>query len=545
MQAELTLPVINVLDRATLYARVSGNDRGKEGRNLNGQLEMARKYAGDKGYSIVAEFAEDDRGASGYEINLPELNKIRDMARNGEFDVLVVRELDRLSRNLAKQLIVEEELRRAGVRIEYVIGEYEDTPEGRLNKHIRATIAEYEREKIKERMQRGKENASKAGKVLINVAPFGYELIDGQLVINDEEAKIIQLIYQLYINGGTLYGIARKLDKMGVIRQGKSNAARQKRDFKIGWTPDAIRRILTSKTYAGTFYYGKKKIPVPVKPIINKELFKVVQKRIKENRRVRTKRKYDYLLSGMCRCGKCRNSYVAYTSTYKDTIYPRYACAARRNPKTHSVGKCDAPILDVEIVDSLVWDWIRSLLLDRENLQIYLDQYNEKQAVLNEPIIRQIEITDALISENQAKLSKLLDAYLDGVFSRDGIVEKKASLETTISKLTTQRAELESRLNGKLLAQSEIKDILTLAEKVARGINKADESFESKRELVKMLQTEVIFTPLVDNGTEISISCILDNHELNYDDNLFSKMSRTPTGQSCHAPLAESGRVRC
>jgi len=47
-----------------------------------------------------------------------------------------VRELDRLSRNLAKQLIVEEELKRAGVRVEYVLVEYDDTPEGRLQKHL-------------------------------------------------------------------------------------------------------------------------------------------------------------------------------------------------------------------------------------------------------------------------------------------------------------------------------------------------------------------------------------------------------------------------
>ena len=97
--------------RAVLYARVSGDDRGKDGRNLAGQLEMGREYAREHGYTVVAELAEDDRGASGAAIDLPELTRVRDMAQADEFDVLVVREIDRLSRNLAKQLIVEEELR--------------------------------------------------------------------------------------------------------------------------------------------------------------------------------------------------------------------------------------------------------------------------------------------------------------------------------------------------------------------------------------------------------------------------------------------------
>ena len=73
---------------------------------------MCREYALAHDYELIAELAEDDRGASGASFELEQLNSVRDMARNRMFDVLVVREIDRLSRNLAKQLIVEEELKR-------------------------------------------------------------------------------------------------------------------------------------------------------------------------------------------------------------------------------------------------------------------------------------------------------------------------------------------------------------------------------------------------------------------------------------------------
>ena len=165
------------MKRAVLYARVSSDDRGREGRNLAGQLEMGQKYAKKHGYTVVAELPEDDRGASGAEINLPQLNKVREMARAGKFDVLVVREIDRLSRNLAKQLVVEEELKRAGVQIEYVLGEYPDTPEGNFQKHIKAAVAEYEREKIKERIVRGKRRKVESGHVMVHgTPPYGYHL---------------------------------------------------------------------------------------------------------------------------------------------------------------------------------------------------------------------------------------------------------------------------------------------------------------------------------------------------------------------------------
>jgi len=152
--------------RAVLYARVSSDDRGKEGRNLKGQLDMGREYATAHDHRIVAELSEDDRGASGASFDLPQLGKVLAMAERAEFDVLVVRELDRLSRNLAKQLIVEERLRRCGVSIEYVLGEYADNPEGNLMKHVRASVAEYEREKIKERTTRARRLKVKAGNVV-------------------------------------------------------------------------------------------------------------------------------------------------------------------------------------------------------------------------------------------------------------------------------------------------------------------------------------------------------------------------------------------
>lgn len=80
--------------RAILYARVSKDDRAKEGRNLEGQLTMCRDYARDKGWPVVAEFAEDDRGARSAELDLPKLNQIREMAQAGAFDILVTRKLD-------------------------------------------------------------------------------------------------------------------------------------------------------------------------------------------------------------------------------------------------------------------------------------------------------------------------------------------------------------------------------------------------------------------------------------------------------------------
>ena len=94
--------------RAVTYARVSSDDHGKGGLNIAGQVDACRRYAEEKGYTIVAELAEDERGVSGAVMDSPGLDQALEMAAQGEFDVLISREIDRFARSLARQLIMEQ-----------------------------------------------------------------------------------------------------------------------------------------------------------------------------------------------------------------------------------------------------------------------------------------------------------------------------------------------------------------------------------------------------------------------------------------------------
>ena len=192
--------------RAILYARVSGDDRKYATSGIDSQLADCRKYANQMKYQIVDERCENrDKQTSGA-VWLPELENIMKSAKQGHFDVLVVREIDRLARNRFKQLSIEIKLESMGVGVEYVIGQFEDSAEGRLLKGLMSEFAEYEREKIKERTVRGIERSVKAGNVKIggSNAPYGYEvtILNGRrtLKINEAEAAVIRLIFDLYVN---------------------------------------------------------------------------------------------------------------------------------------------------------------------------------------------------------------------------------------------------------------------------------------------------------------------------------------------------------
>ncbi|MBW7959640.1 MAG: recombinase family protein, partial [Candidatus Promineofilum sp.] len=309
--------------RAVLYARVSGDDRNNATSSITGQLDLCRQYALDSGYQVIAELSEDDRRpTSGASWDLPQLNQALEMARAGSYDILITRELDRLARNLAKQLVIEEQLQASGVTVEYVYGDYTDTPEGQLNKQIRAVIAEYEREKIRQRMVGGRRRKVAGGEVLVHGnPPYGYRLaeVDGRarLEIVDDMAQVVRLIFGLYLDDclGTS-AIARRLNDLGIPAPSvaKNTAAPQ---AAKGWSHSAVNRILHNETYAGIWRYGKRHttagkmhpeeqhITVSVPAIIGRDIFQQAQEQCRRNfNNSKRNTKGQYLLARRCYCGE-------------------------------------------------------------------------------------------------------------------------------------------------------------------------------------------------------------------------------------------------
>ena len=93
--------------RAVAYGRVSTENQAKHGYSLPSQLEACRKYIDQKGWGIAAEIS--DSAVSGATLDRAGLDRIREMSQAGEIDVVVVYDLDRLSRKAVHQMLIEEE----------------------------------------------------------------------------------------------------------------------------------------------------------------------------------------------------------------------------------------------------------------------------------------------------------------------------------------------------------------------------------------------------------------------------------------------------
>jgi DNA invertase Pin-like site-specific DNA recombinase len=145
--------------RAAIYARVSTVEQEPEN-----QLQELRRYCELRGWS-AQEYV--DRGVSGAKDRRPALDQLVADAKRRRFDVLVVWRLDRLGRNLRHLILLLDELAAVGVAfVSLNEGIDTATPAGRLQLHILGAIAQFERDRIRERVVAGLVRARKQGKTL-------------------------------------------------------------------------------------------------------------------------------------------------------------------------------------------------------------------------------------------------------------------------------------------------------------------------------------------------------------------------------------------
>lgn len=132
--------------KAAIYCRVSTDNQEREGTSLQTQLEACRNYCWDKGYDVTYHFSE---AYSGLSLERPELDKLRELVRNEQIDVVVVYSLDRLSRDPVHGVILMQELEKHNVGLEAVTETVDSTEVGKLITYIRGFAAKLEAERTR------------------------------------------------------------------------------------------------------------------------------------------------------------------------------------------------------------------------------------------------------------------------------------------------------------------------------------------------------------------------------------------------------------
>jgi site-specific DNA recombinase len=491
-------------------------------------VEDCTKYCEGKKYDLIDTLVEDVTGVSGA-VWSDHIEELITRAERREFDVLVVREMDRLARGIAKQLTIEDELKSCGIKIEYVLESYADSPEGSLGKNVKAAVAEYQRLKITQRMTRGRLNRVKTAKKILvgSRPPLGYDLNEARdnLVVNEEQAGLVRLIFNLYVEKKSLHGVVKALQKMEI-------PARKRNPDKgyCVWAPSSISHILNNDTYRGVWYYGKRKrlangkrvktdpstwLKLPVPAIIDQHTWKWVQDTIEQTKRQsRGNKKHPYLLGGMlkCSCGYNMVGYFDPSSHTPGLKYFKYGCPAHRK-QSIMVNKCDMKPFNRDQTEQVVWEWIKSILLDTAQMDIGFAEMNNREEL--EPIKKRIATIEKLLDKHQTKLKKSVGLYLDDIISKDLLEETQADIQKIIDSLKAEQLALTDQLNQQTMTEEQFQQLKATAENlIALGLDSM--KFETKREILALMGFRG--TLAIEDGLKvIHARCYFDDTRLSLD----------------------------
>jgi DNA invertase Pin-like site-specific DNA recombinase len=225
--------------RAALYARVSTEDQAIDGFSLDAQMKKLEAYCRLNKLEIHDRYVDD--GYSGRKTNRPEYQRM--LSEIDDWDVLLVLKMDRIHRNSVNFTVMMDLLRKKEKNFASVYDQFDTgNAMGRFVMDIMQRIAQLESEQIGERVKLAMTYKAKEGDIgkLGSGHPYGYEYRDGELIVNEDEAQVVRMMFNMYIRGSTLQDICDHLNDSGI--ESKKGT---------GWSRQTVSRILHNPLYVG------------------------------------------------------------------------------------------------------------------------------------------------------------------------------------------------------------------------------------------------------------------------------------------------------
>ena len=258
--------------RAAIYARVSTEDQARQGYSNPAHLKRLRAYCKAKGWAVAGEFVDD--GYSGRNIDRPAYRRM--FEQREDWDVLLVLKMDRIHRNSRNFAQMMDSIGAWGKQFSSMQEKFDTTTAmGRFVMDTIQRIAQLESEQIGERVKLGMTQKAKKGSgYLGSGVPFGYSIIDRNLVVEDEEAETVRYIYRAYICGHSLEEIARQLNDRGIPTK-----------HKRVWRKQTVSKILRNPLYSGYIVWDDIIFCIGHTPLVSPEKFNIVQDLMESRRR--------------------------------------------------------------------------------------------------------------------------------------------------------------------------------------------------------------------------------------------------------------------
>lgn len=496
--------------QAAIYARVSTPQQEQEA-TIESQIAAVEAYAKERGYSLNPDHYFLDLAVSGAKLNRPALDRLRDLAAEAVFSVVLCLSPDRLSRQYAHQWVLMNELQRAGVTVVFIDQpDVADDPQGQLFMGIKGLFAEYERAMITERLRRGKLYRIRQGQLVNCKAPYGYRYIPksepngGRWEPEAKEAEVVRQIYARYCGDErvTITQIADQLNELGPKAPPRGRK----------WRFSTVQAILKQSAYTGRAYYNRTRthheaigqpkkwgrgrrqtaehrprpeaewIEVSVPALLSETLWQEVQERLVMNKKFsRRNNSRFYLLRSLLVCDICGYTLVGSMGSCQ----PYYRCPNGGKNREPGVPQHVCSLKGEEI-EPLVWQAVSDLL---RNPTLLADAWLSEQA---DTAVEADEL-ERLRTRQRAlehQWTRLLDLYQDNLLDKETLTQRKVRLDTERDQLDERIQQLQKQEYQQQAKDEMLGDFETYCRQMLTRLENPKP--ETKQEVIRLLIDHIV-----------------------------------------------------
>ena len=518
--------------KCVLYSRVS-TEMQVDGFSLAGQKTCLTRFVEREEMKIVGEY--EDAGKSGKSIEgRPAFKRMLDDIKNGlQVDYVIVYKLSRFGRNAADVLNSLELIQDYGVNL-ICTDEGIDSSQasGRLLISVLSAVAQIERENILEQTMNGRREKARQGLWNGGMAPYGYRIKDGKLVVNQEEADIVKLIFDKYANTTmSAAEVARYCNDQNLSHGSYGNRV------DGYWSPSSICKMISNPTYIGMIEWGHRQ-NTKIKgsremkrvytneniivsegqhePIISKELYDKCQtkrKAIQEKLKTYVPKKGIHILTGLLVCPKCGGKMSA--AMNKKTLIDGRVIRKEYYVCHNAVGHkktCDySKLYDASICEQLLKNALAVII----NNQNFIDDLEKEFVSDNQEALIKKELENYQKKlKDKNKLRFNLENEIDNMDTDiPGYEKRREVLNGRLNKIYNEVFDLEDQIDvckNKLKTYS---DDLISAEYIKNLLRNFSEVFENislkdKKELLNALISKIYINERDDKNFEFSLKGI-------------------------------------
>lgn len=448
--------------RAVYYARVSTEEE-KQVSALSKQCEEAQHQILEQGWDLVDSYVDEGKSGTSSK-KRDEYNRLYEDLESDLFDIIVIKSQDRLMRNVKDWYMFIDKMVKNGKKLYIYIDNKFYQSDDALITGIKAILAEeYSRELSKKINNSNKRRQATASSIITNGKLWGYTQKDGELTINEEEAKVVRRIFELYVSGLGCRGIRKQLTIDGLLTRNSTEFAET-----------TIKRMIKNEKYKGTVIFNKTHKDFDTKKVVEnpKSEWIIHENRIpsiieldvwEEANRIMSSRaiervdqkvgynKARHPLGGKIICGECgkvyyrshiKNSndkktfkYIWQCSTYvqKGRLNPWKKAKVKYDSPQDWVG-CDGINIEDSQIEYLMSDIANNFSIDFQyiidKMMDYINQmYSETQSNNN------IEEIHKDIDKIEKQKSFLLDKFMEGILEDSQYTQKNNELNIKLDAL--------------------------------------------------------------------------------------------------------------